>query len=117
MIRDWLRRDGWWAMSDEKIIQAAARALLSATDGCTCIADDFTDDECLFHRVKAVQHTMAHSVIRIIEPRIREQIAKEIRDQREDFLNSPGLNEAWVAGWHSATDHHAAKIARGDHHG
>lgn len=44
----------------------------------------------------------------------RERIAQAIKAGRDGYLDSPTLDPAWIAGWHSATDHHAARIARGD---
>ena len=50
----------------------------------------------------------------LIAAQVREQVAREVREQRDGFLSSLGLDPAWIAGWHSATDHHAARIARGE---
>lgn len=47
------------------------------------------------------------------ETALRAQIAAEIRAEREGFLSALGLNPVWIAGWHAATDHIAARIAEG----
>ncbi len=41
-----------------------------------------------------------------------EGAAARIASERDGHLDSPGLSRSWVAGWGSATDHHAARIAR-----
>lgn len=51
--------------------------------------------------------------LRCFEAALRAQIAAEIRAEREGFLPSPGLDPVWIAGWHAATDHIAARIAEG----
>jgi len=37
-------------------------------------------------------------------------VAAHTRSQRDAFLSSPTLDPAWIAGWHSATDHIAHHI-------
>lgn len=44
------------------------------------------------------------------EEALREA-ADRVRSRREAFLDSPSLDRAWIAGWHAATDDHAAALA------
>lgn len=37
-----------------------------------------------------------------------------VAQQREAFLPSPGLDPAWIAGWHAAIDHATAVLARAE---
>lgn len=39
------------------------------------------------------------------------EAAEVVRSGRDAFLSSDNLDPAWIAGWHSATDHHVAQIA------
>lgn len=43
---------------------------------------------------------------------ILHAVEVHVRQQRDAFLTSPGLDPAWVAGWHSAIEHVAHHIAQ-----
>lgn len=75
-------------MSDEKIIQAAAEALLG-----------FTDDK-MYDTLD-----QARAVLAVVEPLLREQIAKKIEAHTGPYPDSRFEYRK------------AAEIARGDHHG
>jgi len=43
----------------------------------------------------------------------REESVKVAENQMDAFLPSPGLNPAWVAGWHAAIRHATLALKRG----
>ena len=58
-------------------------------------------------------HPLAVEVERILAAR-EQALRDEIAGERDAYLDSPALDPAWIAGWHSAVDHIAARIARGE---
>lgn len=44
--------------------------------------------------------------------RVRRETAEGIHAEYDGYLPSEALSPAWIAGWHAATRHHAARITR-----
>ncbi len=71
--------------------------------------DDIRRDTWMDH----VAAHLARAVQAHVEGRVEAAVmgaASEVASQRDGYLDSPGLSTAWIAGWHSATDHHVARL-------
>src|SRR5690606_2110876 len=66
----------------------------------TCAHD--TNGLATYNTVEYTEHLTA-GILAVVETHLRAQ--------RDAFLASTNLDPAWVAGWHSATDHLAHHVA------
>ena len=62
--------------------------------------------------VDALLPVVTEAVQRARADALRDAAAMVV-NQRDGYLVSPGLDHAWRAGWHSASDHHARRLRAG----
>lgn len=58
------------------------------------------------------QRDDAHAAVTAAAPLIAAQVAEQVTAMQDDYLPSPHLDPAWIAGWRAAMRHAAARIAR-----